>query len=334
MARVAQRDYYKILGVPRDADDKTIKDAFRRLALKYHPDRSKEPDAEERFKEIAEAYAVLSDPHKRADYDAGGAAGLAGMSPEDLWATLDLGDIFGDMGFGPGGGLFERLVGQRAPAGPSRGADVEVSLTVPLTRVASGGEESVTIARPGPCTTCGGTGARPGTSPEPCQACGGSGQRGTTSRRGNIVIQHVTTCTACGGRGTVVHDPCADCAGHGTVTHHDRVTVRIPPGIEDGTALRVPGRGLASPDRAARPVTPTSSSTPQRIPGSAGGVPTYGASRASASPMPSWAHAGSSPPSTATCPSRSPQAANPVMCSGSPATACPTPTAPGAATCS
>lgn len=118
---------------------------------------------------------------------------------------------------------------------------------VPLTEVASGGEESVTIARPGPCTTCGGTGARPGTSPEPCQACGGSGQRATTSRQGNIVIQHVTTCAACAGRGTVIHDPCADCAGHGTVTHHDRVTVQIPPGIEDGTALRVPGRGLASP---------------------------------------------------------------------------------------
>jgi molecular chaperone DnaJ len=252
MPTVAQRDYYEVLGVARDADDKTIKDAFRRLALRYHPDRSTEPDAEERFKEIAEAYAVLSDPRKRADYDARGFPGVAGISAEDLWANVDLGDIFGGLGFDFGGGLFERLFGRPGRRGPPRGADIEVSLAIPLATVASGGDETVTIDRPGPCGTCGGSGARPGTTPEPCAACGGSGQHTSSSRQGNVVIQHVTTCTTCAGRGTVIRDPCPDCGGRGRITQHDRLTVQIPAGIEDGTALRVPGQGLPHAGRPGR----------------------------------------------------------------------------------
>lgn len=242
----AARDYYEILGVPRDADDKTIKDAFRRLALKYHPDRSTEPDAEERFREIAEAYAVVSDPRKRADYDAHGFPGVAGLSPEDLWAGIDFGDLFGGFGFDLEGGLFERIFGRRARRGPPRGADIEVPVTIPLDRVVSGGEETVAIDRPGPCTTCGGSGARPGTEPAPCQACAGTGRHTRSSRHGNVVVQQVTTCATCGGRGTIIEDPCPDCGGRGEIVHHDAVRIRIPAGIGDGTAVRIPAHGMPS----------------------------------------------------------------------------------------
>src|SRR3990172_1424423 len=133
MATTAQRDYYDVLGVARDADAKAIKNAFRELALKYHPDRNKSPDAEERFKEVAEAYAVLSDPKKRAGYDARGFAGVAGLTPEDLFAGIDFGDIFGGVGFdsdfGLGGGLFERLF-RRRRAGPARGRNLQVELEI------------------------------------------------------------------------------------------------------------------------------------------------------------------------------------------------------------
>jgi len=152
-----QRDYYQVLGVPRDADAKAIKAAFRQLALQYHPDRNKAPDAEERFKEIAAAYAILSDPKKRAEYDARGFAGVAGFTPEDL---------FGGIGFGFdfGGGLFDRLF-RRGRAAPSRGRDIEVVLSIPLQRVNLVGEETVRISRPVTCPDCHGSGAKAGATP-------------------------------------------------------------------------------------------------------------------------------------------------------------------------
>ncbi|MBZ0095671.1 MAG: DnaJ domain-containing protein, partial [Sulfuricella sp.] len=138
----AQRDYYEVLGVPKNADGKAIKDAFRKLALQYHPDRNKEPGAEERFKEIAEAYAVLSDPKKRSEYDARGFEAVAGFSREDLFGGIDFEDLFGGLNFdfGPGGGLFNHFF-HRRQAGPVRGSNIEVELVVPLQRVISGGEE-------------------------------------------------------------------------------------------------------------------------------------------------------------------------------------------------
>ena len=155
----AQRDYYEVLGVSRDADAKAIKDAFRKLALRYHPDRSKEPGAEEKFKEIAEAYAVLSDPKKRANYDARGFAGVAGFSPEDLFRGIDFGDIFGGLGFdfdlgrgGFGEGLFDRFFGRhRRAAGPRHGENLEVELEIPLERVVTGGPETLHLSRPRAC---------------------------------------------------------------------------------------------------------------------------------------------------------------------------------------
>jgi len=241
-----RRDYYEVLDVPRDADAKAIKDSFRRLARKYHPDRSTEPDAAERFKEIAEAYGVLSDPAKRASYDAGGFPGVAAVPPEDLWAGIDFGDLLGEAAPGFGAGLFERFFGRRARAGPPRGADIETEVTVPLARIATGGEESITISRPGPCAACSGSGARPGTSPRPCPTCGGTGQRVAGSERGNVIVRQVTACPDCAGRGTVIDQLCAACRGTGQAVQEEQVTVRIPPGLTDATALRIPARGMPS----------------------------------------------------------------------------------------
>ena len=152
-------DYYEVLGVPRDADTKTIKEAFRQLARRYHPDISTEPDTEQRFKEIAEAYGVLSDPARRASYDAQGSAGLAGATAEDLWGGIDFADIFGS-GAAAFGSLFERLFGPPA-AGPQRGEDVHLDLAISLDEVLTGGNHAVTIRRPGPCPRCAGSGSGP-----------------------------------------------------------------------------------------------------------------------------------------------------------------------------
>ncbi len=253
----AQRDYYEVLGVARDADAKAIKDAFRQLALKYHPDRNKSPEAEARFKEIAEAYAVLSDPKKRADYDARGFEGVAGYSPEDLFAGVDFGDIFrdfgGDLGFGFGfgspGGLFDRLFRHHRP-GPARGVDMEVELVVPLERIASGGEETVYYARTVVCPACHGSGAKGGTAPRTCSACRGSGQRVVTrdERKGRsaVRIQQISVCPECRGRGTIIEQPCPECGGSGQVERQERLTVTVPRGAEEGLALRVPGHGAPS----------------------------------------------------------------------------------------
>jgi len=240
------RDYYEVLGVPRDVDAKGIKDAFRRLALQYHPDRNPSPEAEARFKEIAEAYAVLSDPRRRAEYDAGGMAGL-GLSPEDIFGGIDFGDIFGGLGFEFGAeGLFDRLF-RRHPAGPPRGRNIEVVLEVPLGRILSGGEDVVRVARPQPCGACGGSGAASGTTPKTCDRCSGAGQLTSERREANILYRELSTCARCGGKGTIIETPCPECRGHGTVVREETLTVRVPAGAEEGLALRIPGHGLQAP---------------------------------------------------------------------------------------
>jgi molecular chaperone DnaJ len=256
MATTTQRDYYEVLGIARDADVKAIRDAFRRLALKYHPDRNKSPDAEERFKEIAEAYAVLSDPKKRAEYDARGFAGVAGFTPEDLFSGIDFSDIFGDAGFGldigfGAGGLFDRLFGRRS-AGPERGQDLRVELVLPLETIARGGEETVRYTRPVVCPRCHGSGAEPGTAPRACPACSGSGRkvesRGEQRGKSAIRFQQITVCPDCGGRGSLIDKPCRDCRGEGRVEKGESLKVSIPPGAEEGMALRIPAHGLPSPE--------------------------------------------------------------------------------------
>lgn len=239
------RDYYEVLGVPRDADAKAIKEAFRKLALQHHPDRNKAPDAEERFKEIAAAYAILSDPKKRADFDARGFAGVEGFTAEDLFGSIDFGDIFGEHGFGFdfGGGLFDRLF--RGRTGARRGEDLEVVLTISLQRVYKGGEETLRISRPVTCPDCHGSGAKPGTQPRRCPDCNGAGRKVIAHQeKEGIHWQQITTCPACGGNGRLIDRPCATCDGRGEVERVEGLTVRIPVGVEEGTALRIPGHGL------------------------------------------------------------------------------------------
>jgi molecular chaperone DnaJ len=243
---IAQRDYYEVLGVPRDADAKTIKDAFRQLARRYHPDISTEPDADQRFKEIAEAYGVLSDPARRADYDGQGFAGLAGATAEDLWGGIDFADIFGS-GAPAFSGLFERVFGMQAAAALRRGEDVRTDLVIGLDEVLTGGRQTVTIRRPGPCPQCAGRGSRPGTAPRHCPQCGGTGQLAATGRIGPMLVRRVTTCPHCGGRGRIIDEPCPACAAIGTAVREETVTIRIPPGIPDGAALRLAGHGMPSP---------------------------------------------------------------------------------------
>lgn len=239
-----------MLGVPRDADAKAIKDAFRKLALQYHPDRNKEPGAEERFKEIAAAYAVLSDPRKRAEYDRRGFAGVAGFSPEDLFSGIDFEDIFGGFDFGlGGGGLFERFFGRRRPAGPPRGANVEVDLNVPLSRILTGGEEEIRYTRPQICPACHGSRAAPGSPPrkcEPAAARQADAAGDAQGKQGSVLIQHVSICPVCSGSGEIIDKPCPTCGGSGSTFTEERLKVNIPIGAEEGMALRIPGKGLPS----------------------------------------------------------------------------------------
>ena len=220
-------DYYEVLGVPRDADVKAIKNAFRQLALKYHPDRNKEPGASDRFREIAEAYAVLSDPRKRAEYDARGYAGVSGLSPEDMFGGINFEEIFGGLGFDFGGPtVFDRLFGRRDAA--RQGENLEVAVSIPLERVLTGGEEAVHVSRPAACQACQGSGAKAGTKPRTCTKCNGSGQLVRSQRKGGVSLQQITACPECAGRGVIIDTPCPECGGKGQVAHEDALTIRIP----------------------------------------------------------------------------------------------------------
>ena len=251
-----ERDYYEVLGISRDADAKAVKQAYHRLAMKWHPDRNRSPEAEERFKEIAKAYAILSDPAKRARYDAAGFEGVAHFSFDDLFRDLDLGGIFGDTGLGAGGGdLFDRFFHAERPR---RGLNLRVSLNVALERIDRGGAETVRFVRPAVCATCGGFGTRSGKPPEPCRSCDGTGRKvvtRTSSRRkeAGIRFEQVSACGACGGSGRVVTDSCRDCGGEGRLEQDETIRIDIPRGIEDGTVLRVPAHGLPGETRGAPP---------------------------------------------------------------------------------
>ncbi len=217
--------------------------------MKYHPDRNKEPGAEERFKGIAEAYAVLSDPKKRTEYDARGFAGVAGFSQQDLFGGINFEDIFGGLNFDFGGGSPLEGFFRRRRTGPPRGANIEVELYVPLEKVASGGEEKVRLGRPAPCTACHGTGAEGGAAPRTCAACAGSGRltRSRQEKKEHVLIQQISTCPVCRGRGSVIEHPCPKCRGSGAMEQEEVLTVSIPPGVEEGMALRIQGKGMPSP---------------------------------------------------------------------------------------
>ena len=241
-----KRDYYEVLGVERSVDGAELKRAYRKLAMELHPDRNPgDKESEAKFKEASEAYQVLSDPEKRAMYDRFGHSvpstgfGQGFSDVGDIFSAFS--DIFGDI-FGGRGGVGG---GRRAPG---RGADIETRLAITLAEAATGVTREIKILRRAPCGACRGTGAQPGSQPEPCQRCGGRGQ--VMHSQGFLMIS--TTCPVCRGEGTVIRQPCTVCEGSGIDHQEDALQIAVPPGVEDGSTLRLMGRGEAAP-RGGRP---------------------------------------------------------------------------------
>lgn len=244
----SKRDYYEVLGVSKDADDAAIKKAYRVLAKKYHPDMNPgDAEAEKRFKEASEAYAVLSDSEKRRQYDqfghaafeggAGGAGGFGGFDFNGADFSDIFGDIFGDL-FGGGGRR-----GGRANNGPMKGANIRKSIRITFEEAVFGCKKEIEVILKDPCTTCGGTGAKPGTSPETCTKCGGKGQVVYTSQSFFGTVQNVQTCPNCGGSGKVIKEKCSSCAGTGYTSSKKKIEVTIPAGIDNGQSVRIREKG-------------------------------------------------------------------------------------------
>jgi len=236
------RDHYQVLGVSKRASEDEIKKAYRKLARQYHPDRNQgDPEAEERFKQVQEAYDTLSDPEKRKRYDAGGAfAGFGGRSPFGGGGpgaggfASDLGDIFSS--------VFSRG-GREATPQPGRGTDLETEVHLSFEQAMEGAQVSVTVPKASTCKICGGTGANPGTSPKVCPQCGG---RGIDSQsQGPFSISQ--PCSRCGGSGQIIESPCRSCGGSGLTEQRKRYRVNIPPGVGDSTRIRLAGKGEDGP---------------------------------------------------------------------------------------
>ena len=240
---MSKRDFYEILGVNRDASDDEIKKAYRKLAMKYHPDRNPDnPSAEEKFKEAKEAYEILSDSQKRAAYDQYGHAGV------DPQAGMGGGFGGGGGGFADAfGGIFDEIFGGRGGGGGGgrsniyRGADLRYNLEITLEQAAHGTETKIRIPTMEECEICHGSGAKPGTQPKTCPTCNGSGQ--VRLQQGFFSIQQ--TCPRCHGRGVVIMDPCEHCHGHGRVEEQKTLSVKVPAGVDNGDRIRLSGEGEA-----------------------------------------------------------------------------------------
>jgi molecular chaperone DnaJ len=248
-----KRDYYEVLGVSKSASKEEIKDAYRKLAMKYHPDRNKAADAEDKFKEVSEAYAVLSDDQKRRQYDTLGHAGFdQRYTAEDIFRGADFETIFRDIGFGFGD-LFRTFFGGGFGGGgfrerSNRGQDIGYELEITLEEAAKGTEKAILIPRTEKCEACAGSGASPGTSPKTCPKCNGTGKIRNTRRNSFLTYVQVTPCSECRGRGKIIEVPCKKCHGTGLMKKRRRIKVKIPEGIDEGYQLRLRGEGETAPN--------------------------------------------------------------------------------------
>lgn len=243
----SKRDYYEVLGVSRDADEATLKKAYRKVAKKYHPDVNPgDKEAEKKFKEASEAYAVLSDPEKRRQYDQfghaafeGGAGGAGGFGGFDF-SGADFSDIFGDI-FGDlfGGGRR----GGRGSQGPMKGMNIRKGVRITFEEAVFGCEKEIEVVLKDPCPKCNGTGAKPGTSPQTCPKCGGKGQVVYTQQSFFGTVQNVQTCPDCHGSGQIIKDKCPDCGGTGYISSKKKIAVTIPAGIDNGQSVRIREKG-------------------------------------------------------------------------------------------
>ena len=241
-----KRDYYEVLGVDKNADEAAIKKAYRVLAKKYHPDMNPgDKDAEQKFKEASEAYAILSDPEKRRQYDQfghaafeGGAGGAGGFGGFDF-NSADFGDIFGDI-FGDLFGGSRR--GGRS-SGPMKGANLRTSVQITFEEAVFGIEKEIELTLKDECPTCHGSGAKPGTSAQTCQKCGGKGQVVFTQQSFFGTVRNVQTCPECGGSGKVIKEKCTDCHGTGYIANRKKIKITIPAGIDNGQSVRIRDKG-------------------------------------------------------------------------------------------
>lgn len=245
-----KRDYYEVLGVPKTASDEEIKSAFRKMAKQYHPDlHPDDKEAEAKFKEINEAYEVLSNPDKRSKYDQFGHAAFDpnGGFGGGTWSGFG-GSPFGSGGFGGFGDIFSDLFGgggaaRSASNGPIRGENLRQAITISFEEAAFGCEKEIQYRNEENCSVCGGTGAAPGTQPQTCPTCGG---RGSVTKVQNTILgamQTTVPCSACGGTGQIIKEPCKTCSGHGRVRKTQTRKIKIPAGIDDGQTIRVSGAG-------------------------------------------------------------------------------------------
>ncbi len=235
-----KRDYYEVLGVSQEASADEIKKAFRRLAFQYHPDRNRNDGAEEKFKEINEAYEVLSDADKRSAYDRFGHEGAAGFFGRGFEGS--------DFGFGGFGDIFEAFFGGASTStrrAPQRGADLRCSVTVSFEEAALGCEKEVPITRTETCSTCRGSGAKPGTQPSQCPTCNGTGQVRRVQRSIFGQFINAAVCDQCHGEGKIITEVCPDCRGAGTQKHKRTISVEIPAGVNGSSAIRITGAGNA-----------------------------------------------------------------------------------------
>ena len=296
-----KRDYYEVLGVQKGASDTEIKKAYRKLAKENHPDLNPgDQGAEARFKEINEAYEILSDKDKRTRYDQFGFAGVdpsyggggyGGGGFDGSFDFGDLGDIFGSFFGGGFGGA------SRSRSGPQRGESLRTSLSITFEEAAFGCEKEINLERVESCDTCGGSGAAPGTTPETCSTCGGTGTVQQRRQTPMGVFATTSPCPRCGGKGKMISSPCKSCNGTGQVRKRKTIKVSIPAGIDNGQIISLRGQGTRG-RMAGPPGTSRSSSACSPTPCSAGTVPTSTVTHRSPSPRRCWAASWRSPPST------------------------------------